>query len=121
MTQPLAELVTELEHEQATLQRELTEIDLLLRQAGSEARRHEERRTQAEERLTALDNDPRADRAALMEARAQLLSQTRRQTMMEGQLEVLQGKQRALQRFRQRLDQIVPARWVGATATPRRS
>ena len=55
MIQPLAELVTELEHEQATLERELTEIDLLLRQAGSEAQRHEERRAQAEERLQALE------------------------------------------------------------------
>ncbi len=109
MTQPLAELATELENEQSTLGRELAEIELLLRQAGSEAERHEERRTQAEERLLALDNDPRADRAALVEARTQLLSQTRRQTMMQGQLEVLQGKQRALLRFRQRLDQIVPA------------
>jgi len=104
----MAELLT-LEHEQATLDRELTEIDLLLRQAGSEAQRHQERRTQAEERLQALDNDPRADRAALLEARTRLLSQTRRQTMMEGQIEVLQGKQRALQRFQRRLDQIVPA------------
>ncbi len=109
MTRPMAELLTELEHEQATLDRELTEIDLLLRQAGSEAQRHQERRTQAEERLQALDNDPRADRAALLEARTRLLSQTRRQTMMEGQIEVLQGKQRALQRFQRRLDQIVPA------------
>ena len=109
MTKPIAELVTELELEQATLERELAEIDLLLRQAGSEAQRHEERRVQAEERLQALDNDPRADRAALIEARTQLLSQTRRQTMMQGQLEVLQGKQRALQRFHRRLDEIVPA------------
>ena len=36
-------------------------------------------------------------------------SQTRRQTMMQGQIEVLQGKQRALQRFHDRLAQILPA------------
>ncbi len=109
MTQPLAELAAELEHEQATLERELVEIELLMRQAGSEAERHEERRAQAEERLLALDNDPRANPATLIEARTQLLTQTRRQTMMQGQVEVLLGKQRALQRFRQRLDQILPA------------
>ena len=44
----------------------------------------------------------------LSEARAQLLTQTRRQTLMEGQLEVLEGKQRALQRYHERLGQIVP-------------
>lgn len=109
MTQPLAELAAELEHEQATLERELVEIELLMRQAESEAERHEERRAQAEERLLALDSDPRANPATLIEARTQLLTQTRRQTMMQGQVEVLLGKQRALQRFRQRLDQIVPA------------
>src|SRR5687767_13297636 len=95
----LTELATELADDQSTLERELAEIDLLLRQAASEAERHEARRTQAEERLAALDRDPRADPATLSEARTQLLSQTRRQTMMEGQLEVLAGKQRALQRY----------------------
>jgi two-component system sensor histidine kinase DegS len=107
MTQ-ITELVTELEEDRSTLERELAEIDLLMRQVSTEAERHEARRAQAEERMNALDNDPRADAAMLGEARAQLLSQTRRQTMMQGQLEVLAGKQRALQRYYQRLEQIVP-------------
>ncbi len=108
MTQ-LTELATELEQDRATLERELAEIDLLMRQASSEAERHEARRIQAEERMTALDRDPGADSTTLTEARTQLLSQTRRQTMMQGQIEVLQGKQRALQRYHERLTQIVPA------------
>ena len=108
MTQ-LTELATELEQDRTTLERELAEIDLLMRQASSEVERHEARRVQAEERMTALDRDPAADTTMLAEARTQLLSQTRRQTMMQGQIEVLQGKQRALQRYHERLTQIVPA------------
>ena len=105
--QTIGEVLAELEQERATLERELAEIGLLMRQAESEAQRHEARRLQAEERLTALEQDPRPDPATVAEARAQLLSQTRRQTFMEGQIEVLQGKQRALERFRGRLDEIV--------------
>jgi two-component system sensor histidine kinase DegS len=109
MTQPLTELAIELEHDRSTLERELVEIEMLMRQAMSESERHESRRVQAEERVAALDMDPRADPVSVTEARTQLLSQTRRQTMMQGQLEVLAGKQRALQRFLQRVEQILPA------------
>ncbi len=108
MTQ-LSELVTELQQDRTTLERELAEIELLMRQASSEAERHEARRAQAEERMNALDQDQGADFATLSEARSALLVQTRRQTMMQGQIEVLQGKQRALQRYHERLGQIVPA------------
>ena len=108
MSQPIAELVADLERERATLERELVEIELLMRQVASEAERHESRRAQAEERVAALELDSHADPAAMTEARAQLLSQTRRQTMMQGQSDVLEGKQRALQRFKKRLDEIVP-------------
>lgn len=108
MNQSLAELAAELEEDQRKLERELNEIDLLMQQAGSEAERHETRRVQAEERLIGLEKDPRADPTALVEARAQVLSQTRRQTMMQGQVEVLQGKQRTLQRFYDRLAEILP-------------
>ncbi len=109
MTQQLTELAAELEQDRSTLERELEEIDLLMRQATSEVERHEARRAQAEERVAAFDNDPRADPAAVNEAHVQLLQQTRRQSLMQGQVEVLQGKQRALQRYHEKLDQIVPA------------
>lgn len=106
MERTLPELVEELAADQATLDRELAEIELLLRQAGTEAERHEARRVKAEESVRALErNDPHG---ALPEARSALINQTRRGTLMEAQLDVLGGKQRALQRYRDRLAQIVP-------------
>ncbi len=106
MHKTLPQLADELAADQATLERELAEIELLLRQTGTEAERHEARRVQAEERVRALErNDPEGE---LPEARAALITQTRRGTLMEAQLDVLGGKQRALQRYRDRLAQIVP-------------
>jgi two-component system sensor histidine kinase DegS len=107
MTKQLMELADELEQDRSTLERELAEIDLLMRQAASEVERHEQRRAQAVERLAALET-ARSDPEALAEAHAQVLSQTRRQTLMQGQIEVLEGKQRALQRYQRRLEQIGP-------------
>jgi chromosome segregation ATPase len=118
MTQQLTELAAELEQDRSTLERELEEIDLLMSQATFEAERHEARRAQAEERVAALDHDPRADPVAVSEAHAQLLQQTRRQSLMQGQVEVLQGKQRALRRYHEKLDQIVPALAEVAGAVP---
>lgn len=108
MAQPLDQLADELVQDRSTLERELAEIDLLLRQTTSEAERHEARRVQVEERLAALERDlpPPADE--IVEARAQLLSQSRRATVMQAQLEVLSGKQRALQRYHDRLTVILP-------------
>lgn len=106
MDRTLPQLVDELTADQATLERELAEIELLLRQAGTEAERHEARRVQAEERVHALERDDPG--GELPEARAALINQTRRGTLMEAQLDVLGGKQRALQRYRDRLAQIVP-------------
>lgn len=103
MSQPLSGLLDELERDRETLERELAEIELLLRQASTEAERHEARRVQAEERLAALEGELPAVPEALVEARAQLISQTRRATLMQSQLDVLTGKQRALQRFHDRL------------------
>src|SRR6186713_2318511 len=118
MTLQLTELAAELEQDRSTLERELEEIDLLMRQATSEVERHEARRAQAEERVAAFDNDPRADPLAVNEAHVQLLQQTRRQSLMQGQVEVLQGKQRALRRYHEKLDQIVPALGEVAGAPP---
>jgi two-component system sensor histidine kinase DegS len=107
MDKTLPQLADELAADQATLERELAEIELLLRQATSEAERHEARRVQAEERVTTLERDDPAS-VELPEARAALIAQTRRGTLMSAQLDVLGGKQRALQRFRDRLADIVP-------------
>ena len=108
MNTAVIQLADELEQERATLDRELAEIELLLGQVKTEAERHESRRAEAEGRLTALETDGRAPPERLAEARAQLMSQTRRATMMQSQLEVLEGKQRALQRYHARVAQSVP-------------
>ena len=80
-------------------------------QARDEAERHESRRVKGEERVNALENDARAAPDELRDARRQLLSQTRRQTLFEAQNEVLEGKQRALTRYR---DSLLASsrRWV---------
>src|SRR6188474_3543131 len=120
MDKTLPQLADELAADQATLERELAEIELLLGQATTEAERHETRRLQAEERVRTLErDDPTA--AELPEARSALLAQTRRVTLMQAQLDVLGGKQRTLQRFRDRLTEILPivrdAPSAGADAT----
>jgi two-component system sensor histidine kinase DegS len=107
INQELSALADELEGEQQTLQRELEEIDLLLKQASSETERNESRRAQAEERLALIEHE-RAASEQVVEARVQLLTQTRRATLMQAQLEVLAGKQRALQRYRERIESTLP-------------
>nr|MDA8237840.1 histidine kinase [Chloroflexota bacterium] len=87
-----------LERDLDGLARELAEIDLLVGQARTEAGRHEQRRVQAAERLAALG--PAAPPAELAEANAQLVTLTRRAAVMEAQLDVLAGKQKTLERYR---------------------
>ena len=108
MNSAVIQLADELDQERATLDRELAEIELLLGQVKTEAERHETRRTEAEGRMAALETDGRAPPERLAEARVQLMTQTRRATMMQSQLEVLEGKQRALQRYHARIAQSVP-------------
>jgi len=79
------------------LERELTEIAMLVAQAQSEATRHEQRRVQTTEKLASGVNLPAADIAAL---NTQLVSLTRRAAVMEAQVDVLEGKRRTLSRFR---------------------
>src|SRR5512132_817413 len=108
MNQQLSALADELERDQETLQRELDEIELLLRQAASEVDRNEARRVQAEERLGQVERESGTPVESVVEARTQLLTQTRRATLMQAQLEVLGGKQRALQRYRERVANALP-------------
>ena len=108
MSPQLADLADALEREQATIDRELEEIGLLLGQTAMEAERYEQRRVQAEELAAALDHDSSSAPEARAEAHTQLISQTRRATLMQGQLDVLGGKQKALQRFRAALATTVP-------------
>lgn len=105
-----AELVRELADEVARLGRELEEIELLISQARQEAARHEARRGEAETHLGELQ--ARAPDAETQETTAALVASTRRAALMESQIEVLEGKQKALGRMRQRLQEL-----GGAVAT----
>jgi two-component system sensor histidine kinase DegS len=104
---PIAHLAAELQVESEALARELDEIELLLQQARTEAERHEARRVQAAERLTALDADPRVTTSDLRGARDQLVNQSRRATLMESQIEVLESKHRSLQRYQRHVESMI--------------
>jgi hypothetical protein len=96
----------ELASDISTLNQELEELNLLSTQATSEAERHETRRVKAEERVAAMERDPRADLNELREARAQLLTLSRRAVLFEAQQQVLEGKSRTLVRYRDRLVEL---------------
>ncbi|HEX5466875.1 MAG TPA: histidine kinase [Candidatus Limnocylindrales bacterium] len=83
--------------EAAGLDKELAEIGMLIGQARGEAERHEARRGQAEEHARAAGD---------ADAHAALVTATRRAVMMQSQVEVLEGKQRALTRYRDRLREL---------------
>jgi len=89
--------------EAAALERELAEIDLLIGQAQTEAARHEGKRVQASDKLTTLGSRPEPPGAELLELSNQVLTLTKRAAMMEAQVDVLEGKRKALTRFRDSL------------------
>jgi hypothetical protein len=92
-------LAAELQADLATLDRELAEIDMLIGQARAEATRHEQKRAQAAERV-AGDVDKKADPREVAETFASLVALTRRAVLMEAQVDLLEGKRRALARHR---------------------
>ncbi len=96
-------LAGRVDSELATLDAELTEIDLLVQQARTEADRHEMKRSQTADRVATLKGTPGANQADLAELTGQLVQLTRRAVMMESQVDVLAGKQKALFRFRDAL------------------
>ncbi|MBA2719582.1 MAG: hypothetical protein H0U52_10125 [Chloroflexi bacterium] len=87
----------------ATLDGELTEIEMLVAQAASEAGRHEQKRVQAAEKLSSSINLPPEDLASL---NAQLVLLTRRASVMESQVDVLEGKRKTLARYRVSLREL---------------
>ena len=87
----------------AGLDRELVEIDMLVGQAKAEAVRHEQKRAQLAEKLSSAESGEGAD------AWAQLVTLTRRSVLMEAQVDVLEGKRRALARHRDAIASLVDA------------
>ena len=123
----VAALAADLDRDLDALGRELAEIDLLVGQARNEAGRHEQKRAQAAERLAGLG--ARATPGELAEANSQLVTLTRRAAVMEAQLDVLAGKQKTLERYRDGLARIraavgelaeaSPPAWEGSRHPPR--
>ena len=86
---------------------ELGEVDQLITQARSEATRHEARRVTAAEKFETLtpDGDPKER----LEQTASLVTLTKRAALMETQVDVLEGKRRALARYRDALVEYLAA------------
>jgi len=112
------DLAARVAHEIVGLDHELAEIEMLVTQARTEAGRHEQKRVQATERLSAAVNLPPEDLAAM---NTQLVTLTRRAAVMESQVDVLEGKQKTLGRFRDLLVQLSDSfgGLQGADAAPR--
>ena len=93
----------------ARLDRELVEIDMLVGQAWTEAARHEQKRVQAAERIGAGVPDKRADPREVAETWSSLVTMTRRAVLMEAQVDLLDGKRKALARHRAAIADVLAA------------
>jgi two-component system, NarL family, sensor histidine kinase DegS len=102
LTEP-TDLAGRLAEDVARLDRELAELGLLSSQAATEGARHDQRRAAAADRVAALQSSAATDATEALEASAGLLALTRRASLMEAQIEVLEGKRKVLQRFRDAL------------------
>ena len=102
----LAGLRLELEGDISRIEGENGEIDLLMEQVLTEVERHESRRSKMESQLATMETNPAADQTEVAELRDGLLALTRREMLFDAQRQVLEGKQRVLARFLQRLVEI---------------
>ena len=122
-TDQLSHLVQEGQREYESIQKELKEIDVLIRQSTTEVEKLAQRNTQIANRVrqmeVSIDTYPRQDIKELYEAahEAQM-----RLFMMRGQLEQLQSRQQSLESQSQRVlrlteaaGQIVPDDFVALT------
>jgi two-component system, NarL family, sensor histidine kinase DegS len=89
------------------LDRELAEIALLAQATRTEATRHDQKRQHAAERLAALQGRSDPDLVELRDVTNQLVTLTGRTTFMRAQVDVLEGKQKVLTRFRDRLLEVL--------------
>jgi phage I-like protein len=110
----LSELSGRMADELARLDTELGEVDLLVTQVRTEAARHETRRVAAADKLSAATAAAESAGGAMeptvaAELNAQLVLLTKRAALMESQVDVLDGKRRALGRYRDALASNVEA------------
>jgi two-component system, NarL family, sensor histidine kinase DegS len=80
------------------IDRELAEIEMLANQVKSEAARHEQRRAAAAEKIAGATGNPAMK--DLVDTFNQLITLTKRATMMEAQADLLEAKHKALARHR---------------------
>ena len=97
----LAQLSSRLVDDVRDLDAELAEVDLLVEQAKTEAARHvgAPRGGGRQARPPCRSRSPR-NATELLEQSAQLVTLTKRAALMESQVDVLEGKRRALGRYR---------------------
>src|SRR5665811_1814036 len=95
-----ADRAAALDREIAVLERKLSESELLAGQARSETGRHEQKRSHLADKLATLIATPGADRAEVAAENAQLVTPTNRFALIAAHIEVLQGKQKVLMRYR---------------------
>jgi two-component system, NarL family, sensor histidine kinase DegS len=100
-------LSTRLTGDLVTLDKELGEIDLLIAQAKNEAARHEGKRSIAADKFETLTSS--SDITNRLEQAIALMAMTKRASLMETQVEVLEGKRRILARYRDGLADYVEA------------
>jgi len=110
----LPELSARMADELTHLDAELGEVDLLIAQARTEAARHETRRASAADKITTATTAATAagttvDPGVAADLNAQLVLLTKRAALMESQVDVLEGKRRALGRYRDALEVYVEA------------
>jgi two-component system, NarL family, sensor histidine kinase DegS len=106
-TGSLEELLRVAADQRDRLDRELTEIDLLIQQARMESARHDQKRAQSADRLESGSLASKAPE--IREQVEQLITLTKRASLMQAQVDILEGKQKVLTRFRDSVGQLVEA------------
>jgi two-component system sensor histidine kinase DegS len=107
MTTP-AELAGRLNEEAERVESEVSEIELLVGQARTEAARHETRRAAVAEKLA----QAAANNKDLSDLAKQVVTLSRRAALMEAQIDLLEAKRKALTRLQQTIQEHAVA--VGA-------
>ena len=97
---PLLEIAERARREVDLLTREIGEIELLVNQARTEATRHEQKRAQAAEKLRPGGGEGEGEEGDQAD---QLVALTKRSTIMEAQVDILEGKLKILTRFKESL------------------